>query len=55
MSPARILEKLGIADVFTISVDDTVEQALRLLDEKQYRAAPVVDENGVFKGMFSSH
>lgn len=55
MSPERILSKLGITNVVTVSENDTVEQALRLLDEKQVRAAPVVDENGVFKGMFSTH
>ena len=55
MSPERILSKLGITKVITVSENDTVEQALRLLDEKQVRAAPVIDENGVFKGMFSTH
>ena len=55
MSPERILSKLGISNVITISDNDTVEQALRLLDEKQIRAVPVVDQNGLFKGMFSTH
>lgn len=55
MSPEQILAKLGVSDVFTISADDTVEQALRMLDERQYRAAPVLDAQGVFRGMFSSH
>tara|TARA_B100001750_G_C15467118_1_gene577695 strand:- start:379 stop:879 length:501 start_codon:yes stop_codon:yes gene_type:complete len=55
MSPERILSKLGITNVITVSENDSVEQALRLLDEKQVRAAPVVDDNGVFKGMFSTH
>ena len=55
MSPERILSKLGINNVITISVDDTVEQALRLLDEKQVRAVPVIDKDGLFKGMFSTH
>jgi CBS domain-containing protein len=55
MSPERILSKLGITNVITVSDDDTVEQALRLLDEKQVRAVPVVDKDGVFKGIFSTH
>lgn len=55
MSPERILSKLGITKIITANVDDTVEQVLRLLDEKQIRAVPVVDSNGVFKGLFSMH
>lgn len=55
MSPERILSKLGITKVITANVDDTVEQVLRLLDEKQIRAVPVVDNAGVFKGLFSMH
>ena len=55
MSPKRILSKLGISNVITAHVDDTVEQVLRLLDEKQVRAVPVVDDEGAFKGMFSTN
>jgi CBS-domain-containing membrane protein len=55
MSPERILSKLGINNIIKVSVDDTVEQVLRLLDEKQVRAVPVVDHDGCFKGMFSTH
>ena len=55
MSPERILSKLGITNVCTVSCDETVETALRLIDEKQIRAIPVVDANNVFKGMFSAH
>jgi CBS-domain-containing membrane protein len=28
---------------------------LRALNEQQHRAAPVIDDNGVYKGMFSTH
>ena len=55
MNPEHILSRLGITNVITVNEDDTVEQALRLLDEKQVRAAPVIDKDGVFKGMFSTH
>lgn len=55
MSPEQILSRLGVSDVITVSEDDTVEQALIFLNEKQIRSAPVVDKNGVFKGMFSEH
>lgn len=55
MSPERILSKLAIENVCTISCDETVETALSLIEEKQIRAIPVVDENNVFKGMFSAH
>ena len=55
MSPDRIVSKLGVINVITAHVEDTVEQVLRLLDEKQVRAVPVVDSEGVFKGMFSTH
>jgi CBS-domain-containing membrane protein len=55
MSPERILSKLGVNHVISISCDATVEDALRLLDEKQIRAVPVVDGENVFKGMFSAH
>ncbi len=55
MSPERILSKLAVTDVYTISCEETVETALRLIDEKQIRAIPVVDANNVFKGMFSAH
>jgi CBS domain-containing protein len=55
MSPERIVSKLGITNVITVSCDATVEEALRLLDEKQVRAVPVVDKDGIFKGLFSTH
>ncbi len=55
MSPERILSKLGVNSIITIADDATVEDALRLINEKQIRAVPVVDSNGVFKGMFSAH
>lgn len=55
MSPERILSKLGIGNVITAHVDDTVEQVLRLLDEKQVRAVPVVNDEGLFMGLFSTH
>ena len=55
MAPDRILSKLGITNVISVSDDDTVESVLRLLNEKGLRAAPVTDKNGVFKGMFSAH
>ncbi len=55
MAPERILSKLGITNIITVSDDDTVETVLRLLDEKQIRAVPVIDKDGVFKGMFSTH
>ncbi len=55
MSPDRILSKLGITNVITANVDDTVEQVLRLLDEKQVRAVPIVDNDGIFMGVFSTH
>ena len=55
MAPDRILSMLGVTNVITVNCDDTVEQALHLIDEKQVRAVPVGDSNNVFKGMFSSH
>jgi CBS domain-containing protein len=55
MSPERMLSSLAITNVIKVSPDTTVEEALRLLDEKQVRAVPVVDENGVFYGLFSLH
>jgi len=55
MSPERILSKLGVTNVITVSCDDTVETALHLIDDKKIRAVPVVDGDGVFKGMFSAH
>lgn len=55
MSPDRILSKLGVTNVISANVDDTVEQVLHLLDEKQVRAVPVLDNDGVFKGMFSTN
>jgi CBS-domain-containing membrane protein len=55
MSPERILSKLGITNVCTISCDETVETALSIIEKKQIRAIPVVDGNNVFKGMFSAH
>ena len=32
-----------------------MEEALRLLDEKKVRAVPVLDDNNIFKGLFSTH
>lgn len=55
MAPDQILSKLGITKVISVSEDDTVESALRLLSENGLRAAPVLDKEGVFKGMFSAH
>ncbi|MEM6903393.1 MAG: CBS domain-containing protein [Pseudomonadota bacterium] len=55
MAPARILSMLGITDVITVPLDATVEQALHILDDNGLRAAPVIDQDGVFHGMFSNH
>jgi CBS-domain-containing membrane protein len=55
MSPERILTKLGVTSVVTVSCEDTVEKALKLLQEKGLRAAPVINDKGEFQGMFSSH
>ena len=55
MAPERIISKLGIGKIITVSENDTVEQVLRLLDEKKVRAVPVLDKDGIFKGMFSTH
>ena len=55
MTIDKILGKLGIVNVVTVSGDDTVEMALKLLDEKGLRAAPVLGEDGMFLGMFSAH
>lgn len=55
MSPENALSKIMISKVVTIDHKMTVEQALNLLDEKQIRSAPVVDDNGKLLGMFSSH
>ena len=38
-----------------MSPDQKVEDALKFLDEKGIRVAPVLDENGVLLGMFSTH
>lgn len=54
MSPERILSKLGVTDVTTVSDNDTVERALEIINNKKLRSAPVVDSQGVFKGMFSA-
>lgn len=55
MSPERILSKLAVTKVITVSPDSTVEDALHLLDDKQVRAVPVVGEDGIYQGMFSLH
>lgn len=55
MTIGKILAKLGIVNVVSVSPDNTVEMALKLLDEKGLRAAPVVDGSGQFLGMFSAH
>lgn len=55
MSPERILTKIGIKNIITANVDDTVEQVLKLIHEKQIRAVPVLDNDDVFKGLFSTH
>lgn len=55
MSPETSLSKLMISTVATLSENATVEEALTMLDEKQIRSAPVVNDQGVLLGMFSSH
>lgn len=55
MSAEKVLNKFAIKNVFTISEDASVEEALRALNEHGHRAAPVIDDNGIFKGMFSTH
>jgi CBS domain-containing protein len=55
MSAEKILNKFAIKEVFTISEDASVEEALHALNEHNHRAAPVIDDEGVYKGMFSSH
>ena len=55
MSPLEVLGRFIIKNVFTVSADSTVEDALRALAMHHHRAAPVIDDNGVYKGMFSTH
>ena len=55
MSPEKILAKIGITKVISGKSDDTVEQALRIIEKHSIRAIPILDENGVFQGMFSAH
>lgn len=55
MPTSRILSLLGIIDVVTVPPEATVEQALHMLDDRGLRAAPVVDKDNIFLGMFSTH
>ena len=55
MSPENALSKIMISKISTIDSKMTVEQALNMLDEKQIRSAPVVDDEGRLLGTFSSH
>lgn len=55
MSPEKALSVLGIKDVTTVSPDDTIEKALKKIEKARVRVAPVVDADGVFVGIFSSH
>ena len=48
------ISKLMVDNVLTVNPDMKIEDALRLLDEKGIRRAPVVDKDGVLLGMFSS-
>lgn len=41
-----------VTNVTTIKPDTTVEQALAIFKEKSIRNVPVVDDNGIFCGLF---
>ncbi len=40
-------------DLVTVNEDTLIEEAVRLMAEKNIKRLPVVDENGIFKGMIS--
>ena len=48
-----VAEDVMTRDVDMIEVDASLEDASRLMSEKQVRRLPVVDENGAFVGMLS--
>ena len=41
-----------VKDVATIQPEQTVEDALRVFKDKDIRNVPIVDEDGIFKGLF---
>ncbi len=49
------IENALFTDVISVKPDDTVKVALILMDKHSVRAVPVVDENGDYIGMFSTH
>ena len=55
MTAAKILEKFAVKQAFTIAHDATVEDALRALADRHHHAAPIIDAQGIYKGMFSAH
>jgi len=49
------IENALVTEVITIRPEETVKTALALMDISNIRALPVVDENGDYIGMFSTH
>ncbi len=47
-------EEAMITEVITVNPEMTVEEAMRVLDKKRVRAVPVVDENNILMGIFST-
>lgn len=44
-----------VRNTITLPPDATVEDALRIIHEKEIRTIPVVDANNIFLGMFGLH
>jgi len=40
-------------DVVTVREDTRIEEAIRIMAEKGIKRLPVIDEQGIFKGMVS--
>ncbi len=41
------------SDIISINEDSLIEEAIKLMAEKNIKRLPVVDNNGIFKGMIS--
>lgn len=42
-------------EVTTIHVDDTIKKAVEILAENRFRSLPVVDDEGVIRGIVTTH
>ena len=50
---AKTAGEIMRTDIFSLREDDLIDEAIKLMVAKQLKRVPVVDKDGVFKGMLT--